>query len=111
MKRLQGHVDRIKRKVLSDDIGRHFNTAGHQGVPDIELFVLDFIYVHPGSEYAQSLRLLIEHNWIHCLRTMLPMGLNTMQNIKLTSRSRNWRRYKSGRPRPFVVNSEKEEDK
>ncbi len=97
MKRLQGHVDRIKRKVLSDDIGRHFNLPGHNGKADIEFFVLDFIYVHPESTCAQSLRLLIEHNWIHRLRTMLPMGLNTMQTVKFQANSRNWKHYKTGR--------------
>ena len=96
--------------LTSDDIGRHFNLSGHQGVADIEVFVLDYIYVHPGSECAQSLRLLIEHNWIHRLRTMLPMGLNTMQNIKLTSRSRNWKTYKNGRPHTLVSNREEVED-
>ncbi len=99
MKRLQGHVDRVKRKVLSDDIGRHFNLPGHNGKSDIELFVLDFVYTHPGSSYAQSLRLLIEHNWIHRLRTMLPMGLNTMQNVKFMGNSRSWKHYKTGRRR------------
>ena len=82
MKRMQGHLDRIQRKVLSDDIGKHFNLPNHNGKSDLELFVLDFIFCDPQADFAKSLRLLIENNWIHRLRSQLPHGINTMQSVK-----------------------------
>ncbi len=94
MKRFQGHFDRIQRKVLNDDIGRHFNQDYHHGKDDLEIYVLDFVYCDPKVKYAKSLRLLIENNWIHKLRSQLPFGLNTMQSVKAYGTSRNWQLYK-----------------
>ena len=49
-------MKQIQDKVLSDDIGKHFNSDGHDGKSDVELFVLDFVYCHPNDDYAKSLR-------------------------------------------------------
>ena len=111
MKRMQGHRDRIERRVLSDDVGKHFNTNNHKGMADYEIFVLDFVYCAPMDDHAAPLRLLIENNWIHRLNTQRPWGLNFMEKSKADLdrdkakdtntkrvRSRNWKHYKKGRP-------------
>ncbi len=73
-----GHKGTINRQEMANDIGRHFNLSDHSGVRDMEITVLDFIHAPPKSDFAVSLRLQIEFIWIHRLRTMLPMGINTI---------------------------------
>ena len=87
---MQCHVDTIQRKVLSDDIGHHINSDGHRGKQDLELYVFDFIFCHPKTEFAKSLQLLFKNKWIHKLRTQLPNGLNTIHSIWDYGKSRNW---------------------
>ena len=43
----------------------HFNSKDHNGIDDVEIFILDFIQVMPKSNKAKYLRLKIESNWIH----------------------------------------------
>ncbi len=52
MKWMQGHVDMIERKVLSDGIGRHFNTDVHQGKKYLEIYILEFIFCDTNAEFA-----------------------------------------------------------
>ena len=46
---------------------------------DMRVHILDFIYAHPETKRAQSLR-NTTFNWIHKLRTQSPMGMNTLDN-------------------------------
>ncbi len=94
IKRFQGHFTSIRSKDLSNDVGRHFNMGDHNGTCDIEIFVLDFIYAPPKTEFGLTLRLQIEFNWIHRLRTMLPCGINTKDKTPLSKGYRNWHTYR-----------------
>ncbi len=82
------------RKNVSKDVSRHFITNEHRGLSDMRIHIVDFIHVHPKSDYGITLRLQIEFNWIQRLRTMLPMGLNTKDRTPLDSNCRNWRHYR-----------------
>ena len=91
MKRMQGHLNRFQCKVLSDDNGKHFNLPDDRGKMDLEIFVLSsFVTL---MQNLQSLRLSIENNWIHRLRSQLPYEINTMQGVKDYKKSHNWRFY------------------
>ena len=76
MDRFQDHFYKIDKKVLSSDIGQHFNSPGHRGLLDLEMHIVDFIHCAPESEIARRLRYGIEKNWIFRLRTLIPEGLN-----------------------------------
>ena len=72
----QDHFYKIGRNVPNSDIGAHFNSNGHMGLEDVEIFIVDFIHCSPESERARKLRHMIEKNWIFRLRTQIPDGLN-----------------------------------
>ena len=92
-KRFSGHIGSVRRKQLSEDVGRHFNLPGHHGIQDMEISVLDFIFTAPKSIHGLTLRLQIEFNWIHRLRTMLPFGINTKDKAPLETGCGSWRHY------------------
>ena len=90
MMRFQAHWQTIDNKQIQYDVSKHFNGTDHQGTKDLKIYVLDFIYAHPKSEMAKSLRDTIEFHWIYRLRTSLPIGMNTMDKPPLPSK---WKRY------------------
>ena len=90
MMRFQAHWQTIDNKQIQYDVSKHFNEKDHQGTKDMRIYVLDFLYAHPQSEMAKSLRDTIEFPWIYRLRTCLPMGLNTMDKPPPPSK---WKRY------------------
>ena len=94
IKRFQGHFTSIRSNDLGNDVGRHFNLSGHNGTEDIEIHVIDFIYAPPKTEFGLMLRLQIEFNWVHRLRTMLPWGINTKDKMPLSKGCRHWSTYK-----------------
>ena len=57
-------------------MGKHFNTEGHMGLQDVKIHIEDFIHCNPESRRAQTLRNLIEKNWMFKLQTQIPEGLN-----------------------------------
>jgi hypothetical protein len=59
-------------------VGLHFAQTNHNGKSDVKIKVLDFINLHPCSPQAKQLRLKVEKNWIHKLRTPAPQGMNMM---------------------------------
>ena len=79
-KRLDEHLGRIEAGEGDNDVPTHFKKPGHHGKDDVTISVLDFVYRHPLSDRALELRLLIEFNWIHRLKTQTPKGMNTMDN-------------------------------
>jgi hypothetical protein len=100
MDRFQGHFGNIQRNDINSDIAKHFNTNEHQGTVDLEIHIVDFIYLHPESEAGSRIRDNIEVNWIHRLHTQQPMGLNILDNpptITGRSTSRNWQTYQTRR--------------
>ena len=78
MDRFQGHFSTIKNKRGENKslIHDHFNQKGHNSTSDLSIFILDFIHMAPKTTRAKSLRLTIEQNWIHRLKTAYPNGLN-----------------------------------
>jgi hypothetical protein len=78
MDRFQEHFYNTKKKNLKDPIGKHFNLPNHTGIPDFEIYIVDFIHCHPDSGKAATIRDTVEKHWIHRLRSSLPWGLNSM---------------------------------
>jgi hypothetical protein len=74
-----GGRDRYDRRI-SDTIGRHFNSAQHNGLEDTSIHIVEFIHTPPDHKLAKATRLEKESNWIHRLRTVSPMGLNIKDN-------------------------------
>ena len=95
MDRFQGHFGVIQRNDRNSDIAAHFNSNGHNGTQDMTIHILDFIFLHPESLSAASIRDHIEVNWIHRLHSQQPMGLNIMDAppSNVTPGTRNWRNY------------------
>ena len=58
-------------------VGHHFVGQGHSGMEDVEIFVLEFVKKPPRSEAAAIIRDRVEQRWIHLLRSVAPLGLNT----------------------------------
>ena len=44
----------------------------------LHIHVLDFIHAPERAGFAHDMHLQAEYNWMQTLKTMLPMGLNTM---------------------------------
>ena len=59
-------------------MAKHFNEGDHKGLDDVKIHIVDFIHLAPRSAESKCLRDHIEMNWIHRLRTQLPMGMNTV---------------------------------
>ena len=57
-------------------VGRHYNSSGHSGIRDIEVYILDFINTHPDAAYSKKRREACEQKWIFRLRSSVPLGLN-----------------------------------
>ena len=77
-KRLVEHFSNINKKDPTKPLGSHFGKTGHPNISVLEIFVLKFIKADPNSVRAQTLRDFHELQWIHCLKTSLPFGLNSM---------------------------------
>ena len=77
--RLREHIYGIKNQK-EGDVSYHFNTNGHRGTKDMKVYILDFIYEHPESKRAQTLRNTIEFNWVHRIGTNAPKGMNILDN-------------------------------
>ncbi len=90
----EGHKGNIGRKHLAGDIGCHLNLDKHSGFNDITMDVLACIHLHPKSRESFNLRLEIEFDWIHRMRTMLPLMINTKDSSRDWTDSRKWRHYR-----------------
>lgn len=96
MDRFQNHYWITQKNDPTSDIASHFNSNGHEGIKDIQIHILDFIYLHPDSEAGCTIRDQIELNWIHRMHTSQPYGLNIQDHTTPvnTRISRNWTTYK-----------------
>ena len=72
--RFKNHFGQIKNKSQETEVSRHFTQKGHHGLDDVEIYVLDYIYKHPKSQRAGTLRDHIEFNWTQRLQTLAPKG-------------------------------------
>ena len=78
--RIREHIYHVQKSTNISDVSYHFNHNEHCGMKDMRVYILDFIYAHPDSKRAKSLRNTIEFNWIQKLQTQSPLGLNTLDN-------------------------------
>ena len=74
--RVGEHFTKIETAKLDTDMGLHYNSNNHQKLDDVEITVVDFIYSHPKSAYAEKLCNKIEKDLISKLRTQVPFGMN-----------------------------------
>ena len=79
-KRFQSHFYLIKHNKNKHEVPRHFNTNSHQGIDDVEIHVLTLINNDANKEETKGIRLRSEFDWIHRLRTQIPLGLNTIDS-------------------------------
>jgi hypothetical protein len=70
------HLYSIDKEDQSKPVGKHFSSKSHQGIDDVEIFVLEFIKKPPASEVGGRVRDRVERRWIHLLRSIAPQGLN-----------------------------------
>ncbi len=92
MDRFGSHFTSINRNDGKNDVCKHFNQKDHNGVKDLKLSIVDFIYAKPETDRAKALRDQIEFHWIQRLRTQLPHGMNTMDKSPgFTNACRRWR--------------------
>ena len=101
-KRFSGHIGSVRRTGLTEDVGRHFNLPGHSSIRDMEITVLDFIHLAAKTTAGLTIRLQIEFNWIHRLKSMLPFGMNTKDKTPLETGCRNLKNYRSNRTRANI---------
>jgi hypothetical protein len=66
-----------RQSKFDDPIGRHFNMPDHQGLRNIHIHILQFISAPSDSIPGQELRDDWERRWIHRLKTISPLGLNS----------------------------------
>lgn len=69
------HIIHVHREI---PIGFHFNQPDHKGIDDLEIFVLQYSFLHPDSAASLAQRKQMERTWIHKLGTVVPGGLNSM---------------------------------
>ena len=74
-KRFQSHFYLMKHKKEEHEVSRHFNQPGHKGLDDVKIHILWFINHDAKRDETKSIRLRYEFNWIHRLRTQIPLGL------------------------------------
>ena len=73
-------------QIDQNEVANHFFNCGNKGDPEfipsdnMDFYILDFVERHPTSTRANELRLLIEYNWIHKIKSATPRGLNVMDS-------------------------------
>ena len=80
-KRITEHIKDIEHKRYGkSEVAYHFNKPGHKQDKDMKVYILEFIYEHPDSKRANTLRKTIEWKWIQRLKSIIPHGMNIMEN-------------------------------
>jgi hypothetical protein len=67
---------KLPASFVPHSVGLHFSGIEHNGQKDVKIKILDFVNLHPLSQKAKKIRLLVEKKWIHSLRTPSPQGMN-----------------------------------
>ena len=75
---MREHLNKIDNEDEAE-VYFHFN-GGDCCKKDVSFRVLDYVYDHPNSKRAKSLRINIENNWIQRLKTQAPKGLNIIDS-------------------------------
>ncbi len=74
--RFYHHFWQTRNYPTHTSVARHFNSSGHHGPDDMNIYVLSFAFAPPGTDGSETERLTIESGWIHRLKTNPPYGLN-----------------------------------
>ena len=80
-KKFQAHFYQIAHEPQKTEVSRHFNQCDHHKLADVEKSVLSFVHQGPDSEAALQMRLRLEFDWIHKLRSQIPLGLNSIDSM------------------------------
>ena len=80
-KRFQAHFYQIAHEPQKTEVSRHFNQRDHHKLADVEISILSFVHQGPDSEAALQMRLRLEFDWIHRLRSQIPLGLNLIDSM------------------------------
>ena len=78
VERMREHYRNVRQNCTTHIIGRHYNSAGHVGIPDMRVYILEFIRAPTDSQDAKHLRDICKRRWIYQLRLIIPTGLNVM---------------------------------
>jgi hypothetical protein len=70
------HLRDIETGSTDKSVGKHFSSANHNGYKDLKISVLEFIKKPPRSQQSINIRLRVERQWTHILRSLAPIGLN-----------------------------------
>jgi hypothetical protein len=70
------HFYHVEKPDKTKPVGKHFSQLDHQGIDDMDIYVLEFISKPPKSLAAAAIRDRVEKRWIHLLRSTAPGGLN-----------------------------------
>jgi hypothetical protein len=70
------HFYTVEKPDKSKPVGKHFSQLDHQGIDDMDIYILEFISKPPKSVVAAAIRDRVEKRWIHLLRSTAPGGLN-----------------------------------
>ena len=74
--RIGEHFTSIRKKKKHLVVGRHYNSAGHTGIENVMIYILDFVKTPPSAINSQKKRETLELKWIFRLRSTVPLGLN-----------------------------------
>ena len=79
--RISEHIGDVEHKRYEkSEVAYHFNRPGHKKDKDMKVYILEFIYEHPLSKRANKLRKTIEWKWVQRLKSLVPNGMNIMEN-------------------------------
>ena len=70
--RIGEHFTSIRRKKKHLVVGGHCNSAGHTGIENVMVYILDFVKTPPSASTLEKREKL----WIFRLRSTVPLGLN-----------------------------------
>jgi len=76
--RFKSHFYSITNPLKSDTtVGRHYSDSSHNGLDDVQIFVLEYIRAPQQTAASQGIRNDSEMKWIHRLSSIAPLGLNS----------------------------------
>ena len=70
------HFRNIRQKNDIHIVGRHYNSRDHEGLSDLNVYVLDFIHAHRDIDIAAEVRNVRERLWIYRLWSQTRIGHN-----------------------------------
>ena len=74
--RIREHFTSIRKNKKHLVVGRHYNLAGHSGVSNVLIYILDFVKTPPSTINSRKKREALENKRIFRLRSTVHIGLN-----------------------------------